>query len=194
MTISIAATSTGNSPSFYALWTSTPNADDGVTSSNALSSSDDNSADLSSDSGPDPLAQAIAAALNSLGTTTDGDISVVSDDTASDGSSSSADTIAALQQFLGSLFQAAAQQSGTASVSYTCDLASAVSGLAQSSSTSNSALASNYQNLLDTLGVQSDDPLEDSAPDLQQFLATLAGNLQAQGASSSSGLFIDTSV
>lgn len=205
MTISVAAASNGDSTSFYALWTSKQNPDDASPSGDTPSASDDESSSLDSSASSDPLAQAVAAALNSLGADTDCDGSDGSDDDFSDvqdNSATAADKLAALQQFLGSLFQAAAQQGGTASgadVTYSGSLASAVSGLAQSASSTDSAnaansdLAASYENLLDTLGVNSDDPLDDSAMDLQQFLSTLASNLQAQGASSASGLFIDIS-
>ncbi|HEV3427162.1 MAG TPA: hypothetical protein VG320_04700 [Paraburkholderia sp.] len=202
MTISVAAGSNGGSTSFYALWTSKQNPDDA--SGDTLQTSDDGSSGLDSNSSAEPLAQAVAAALNSLGT--DSDSNSGADDEFSDLSdapATAADKLAALQQFLGSLFQAAAQQGdtvGTAApgeMTYSGDLASAVSGLAQSAAASNNAdsdLAASYDNLLETLGVNSDDPLDDAAMDLQQFLSTLASNLQAQGASSASGLFIDTSV
>lgn len=203
MTISVAAGSNGDSTSFYALWASKQNPDDAATSGDTLTASNDGSSGLESNSTADPLAQAVADALNSLGTDSDSDDSTYDDfGDMADNNATAADKLAALQQFLGSLFQAAAQQGGTASasdVTYSGDLASAVSGLAQSASSSdstnsaNSDLAASYENLLDTLGVNSDDPLDDSAMDLQQFLSTLASNLQAQGASSASGLFIDVS-
>lgn len=206
MTISVAASSNGGSTSFYALWASKQNPDDAAASGDTLQTSDDGSSGLDCNSSADPLAQAVAAALNSLGTDSDGDDG--QDDEfgdLADNNATAADKLAALQQFLGSLFQAAAQQGGTVStaggsdVAYSGDLASAVSGLAQSASLSsggndaNSDLAASYENLLAALGVSSDDPLDASAMDLQQFLSTLAGNLQARGASSASGLFIDIS-
>jgi hypothetical protein len=203
MTISVAAGSNGDSTSFYALWTSKQNPDDSASSGDTLTASGDGSSGLESNSSADPLAQAVADALNSLGTDSDSDDGSYDDfGDLTDNNATAADKLAALQQFLGSLFQAAAQQSGTVSgsdVTYSGDLASAVSGLAQAASSSdstngaNSDLAASYDNLLDTLGVNSDDPLDDPAMDLQQFLSTLASNLQAQGASSVSGLFIDVS-
>ncbi len=209
MTISVAAGSNGDSTSFYAHWTSKQNHDDTASSGDTLTASGDGSSGLDSHSSADPLAQAVADALNSLGTDSDSDDGAYNDfGDLTDNNATAADKLAALQQFLGSLFQAAAQQSGTASgsdVTYSGDLASAVSGLAQAAASSDSAngtsgtsgansdLAASYENLLDTLGVNPDDPLEDPAMDLQQFLATLASNLQAQGASSVSGLFIDVS-
>jgi hypothetical protein len=203
MTISVAAGSNGDSTSFYALWTSKQNPDDSASSGDTLTASGDGSSGLESNSSADPLAQAVADALNSLGTDSDSDDGSYDDfGDLTDNNATAADKLAALQQFLGSLFQAAAQQSGTVSgsdVTYSGDLASAVSGLAQAASSSDSAngansdLAASYDNLLDTLGVNSDDPLDDPAMDLQQFLSTLASNLQAQGASSVSGLFIDVS-
>lgn len=201
MTISVAAGSNGGSTSFYALWTSKQNPDDA--SGDTLQTSDDGSSGLDSNSSAEPLAQAVAAALNSLGTDSDSNSGADEFSDLSDAPATAADKLAALQQFLGSLFQAAAQQGdtvGTAApgeMTYSGDLASAVSGLAQSAAASNNAdsdLAASYDNLLETLGVNSDDPLDDAAMDLQQFLSTLASNLQAQGASSASGLFIDTSV
>lgn len=203
MTISVAASSNGGSTSFYALWASKQNPDDAAASGDTLQTSDDGSSGLDCNSSADPLAQAVAAALNSLGTDSDGDDG--QDDEfgdLADNNATAADKLAALQQFLGSLFQAAAQQGGTVStaggsdVAYSGDLASAVSGLAQSATSpdgANSDLAASYENLLAALGVSSDDPLDASAMDLQQFLSTLAGNLQARGASSASGLFIDIS-
>ncbi|POR53008.1 hypothetical protein B0G62_104305 [Paraburkholderia eburnea] len=203
MTISVAASSNGGSTSFYALWASKQNPDDAAASGDTLQTSDDGSSGLDSNSSADPLAQAVAAALNSLGTDSDGGDG--QDDEfgdLADNNATAADKLAALQQFLGSLFQAAAQQSGTVSTAggsdaaYSGDLASAVSGLAQSATSldgANSDLAASYENLLAALGVSSDDPLDASAMDLQQFLSTLAGNLQARGASSASGLFIDIS-
>jgi hypothetical protein len=204
MTISVAAGSNGDSTSFYALWTSKQNPDDTASSGDTLTSSGDGSSGLESNSSADPLAQAVADALNSLGADSDSDDASYDDfGDLSDNAATAADKLAALQQFLGSLFQAAAQQGSTASagdVTYSGDLASTVAGLAQSAASSNgtngsgSDLAASYDNLLDTLGVNSDDPLDDTAMDLQQFLSTLADHLQAQGATSASGLFIDTSV
>ncbi|WP_321842903.1 hypothetical protein [Paraburkholderia bannensis] len=205
MTISVAAGSNGDSTSFYALWTSKHDPDDAAPSGDTPSLSDDDASTLDASASADPLKQAVADALNSLGADTDCNGDDGSDDDFSDvqdNSATAADKLAALQQFLGSLFQAAAQQGTTVSsadATYSGGLASAVSGLAQSASSkagagsAKSDLAASYENLLDTLGVNSDDPLDDAAMDLQQFLSTLASNLQAQGASSASGLFIDIS-
>jgi hypothetical protein len=207
MTISVAAGSNGDSTSFYAHWTSKQNPDDSASSGDTLTSSGDGSSGLESNSSAEPLAQAVADALNSLGADSDSDDGTYDDfGDLSDNTATAADKLAALQQFLGSLFQAAAQQGSTTSTgdaTYSGGLACAVAGLAQSAASSDSAngaggtdndLAASYDNLLDTLGVNSDDPLDDTAMDLQQFLSTLADHLQAQGATSASGLFIDTSV
>ncbi|WP_322045518.1 hypothetical protein [Paraburkholderia sp. J67] len=200
MPISAVGGSSGDPTSFYAYWRSGPSAVDTASSGDTPLSSDDASSDLSDNSdssSADPLAQAVAAALDSLGTgsaSDSGDYDDFADlsDSTSNNDATPADKLAALQQFLGSLFQAAGQQSSVTSASYGSDLASAVSGLAQSSSAS-SSLASNYQNLLLSLGISPADVSVGTSLDLQHFLSTLASNLQTQGASSASGLFIDTS-
>jgi len=61
-----------------------------------------------------------------------------------------------------------------------------------SDSSSVGGLTSDFQNLLSALGTTSGSSSGNTNTQLQTFLQSLASNLQQQGASSASGMFVNT--